>query len=561
MGVPGYFKTLIKKNSKLLKDKITNVEYLFMDYNNIIHTAYQEYLKNNILKDMKKSEIQKKIISYIINKTLYIVNNIVKPVKLLYIAMDGVPPKAKMEQQRMRRYKKIYMDKLKKDLKKKYNLESTVWFDSNQISPGTIFMDKLSKELKKNKNKFLVEKIIISDTLERGEGEHKIINYIKENIEKKNNICIYGDDADLIFLVMTLTNIGKNINIMKSQSLNDENLEFGYLNVYEISENFYKYMEIEKKQKNKFLNDYIFLMMIFGDDFVKHLPGLNIRKHHKLIIDIYKKDYKKFREYLTKKIENKIFVNKRFLLNIFEKLGKLENKFLRQKQHFLTKSDKKISNINDSYESEMNYLEHGFIFEEDHPLYEIYKNDFNKIDYYSYSWKKNYYNHFFDNSRISEIMKNDYNKFRSLICREYFKSWKFTIEYYLCGVPDYKYYYPYSVAPFISDIYTNLKYLKLDMNNIKFNKKNNGVCYCPLEQLLIIMPPQMKNSLPKICKKIMSKKELKNNFPTTFKLNVVDGLKYIYSEPILNEINEKEIFSEIEKNLKLLNNAEKKRLV
>ena len=118
--------------------------------------------------------------------------------------MDGVPPRAKMEQQRLRRYKKVYTEQLKSILKKKYNIENNLYFDSNQISPGTIFMDKLSKHLKKNKQRFNVKDVIISDTLEVGEGEHKILGYIKENIENKSNICLYGDDADLIFLMMSL---------------------------------------------------------------------------------------------------------------------------------------------------------------------------------------------------------------------------------------------------------------------------------------------------------------------------------------------------------------------
>ena len=52
-----------------------------------------------------------------------------------------------MEQQRLRRYKKVY-EQLKSELKK-YNIENNMYFDSNQISPGAIFMDKLSKYLKK----------------------------------------------------------------------------------------------------------------------------------------------------------------------------------------------------------------------------------------------------------------------------------------------------------------------------------------------------------------------------------------------------------------------------
>ena len=561
MGVPGYFKTLLKDNSNLLHLSLNNIDYFLMDYNNIIHTAYQEYLKITEINNMKKSEIQKGILEYIFNKTLYIVNNIVMPTSTLFIAMDGVPPRAKMEQQRLRRYKKVYTDNLKKNIKNKYKLNCETYFDSNQISPGTVFMDKLSKKLKKGKNKFNVKNVIISDTLELGEGEHKIMNYIKENIENKSNICVYGDDADLIFLMMSLK-LGDNVNIMKSQSLS-ENIEFGYLNINEVCRDFCKYMDVEDCKKYKVLNDYIFIMMIFGDDFVKTIPSINIRKNYKLLLDIYKKNYKKNGEYLTKKVENKIYVNKRFLIDIFEVLVKLENKFLRYKQNILTKTDKKIDNLNESYEDEINYLEHGYIFNDDHILYNIYEDDFSKFNYYSETWKKDYYKYFFENTKSGEILKNNYNKFRSCICKEYLKSWKFAIQYYMSGIPDWKYYYPYRVAPFASDILTNLKYRNMDINYINFNSnKEEIICpYCPLKQLLIIMPPQMKKSLPKICRKVMNQNKLKKYFPQIFKLDVVNGLKYIYSEPILNEINDEEIFSEILKHLDCLNNAEKKRLL
>ena len=102
----------------------------------------------------------------------------------------------------------------------------------------------------------------------------------------------------------------------------------------------------------------------------------------------------------------------------------------------------------------------------------------------------------------------------SEICKEYLKSWKYAIQYYLCGVPDWKYYYSYRVAPFASDILTNLKYRNMDMNTINFSKSNAVCNYCPLEQLLIIMPPQMKKSLPKICNKIMSERKLNTTHNT-----------------------------------------------
>ena len=101
------------------------------------------------------------------------------------------------------------------------------YFDSNVISPGTLFMQKLSKELEKTikAKKFNVNKVILSDTSVVGEGEHKIIPYIKKNIKEKSEICIYGDDADLIFLSMTLLDKEHSIKIMKSQSLEDTNFE------------------------------------------------------------------------------------------------------------------------------------------------------------------------------------------------------------------------------------------------------------------------------------------------------------------------------------------------
>ena len=36
-------------------------------------------------------------------------------------------------------------------------------------------------------------------------------------------------------------------------------------------------------------------MMIFGDDFIKNLPSLNIRRNYNLLLDIYKKIIKRMR--------------------------------------------------------------------------------------------------------------------------------------------------------------------------------------------------------------------------------------------------------------------------
>ena len=86
---------------------------------------------------------------------------ITRPKKLLYMAVDGVAPRAKMNQQRARRFRAAQerdeaaaeMSKLKaeweaegKKLPPKQALSAP--FDSNVITPGTRFMKELSDALK-----------------------------------------------------------------------------------------------------------------------------------------------------------------------------------------------------------------------------------------------------------------------------------------------------------------------------------------------------------------------------------------------------------------------------
>ena len=562
MGVPGYFKTLIMQNPDLLyfNSKEHN-DYLFMDYNNIIHTAYQEYLKKMDTKLDKKTKatIEKEIIKFVIEKTIYIVTKIVKPTKLLFIAMDGTPPRGKMEQQRCRRFKSVLDISIKQKLKKKHKMNTKIYFDSNCISPGTLFMQKLSKELEKTikAKKFNVNKVILSDTSVVGEGEHKIIPYIKKNIKEKSEICIYGDDADLIFLSMTLLDKEHSIKIMKSQSLEDTNFEeikLAYLNVTKASDMFFEFVNVEHAEKIRILYDYIFFMIMFGDDFVKRLPGLNIKWHHENVLKIYRSYFTENKKHLIKIKNKKFTINKNFLIHILIELSKMENKLLLNNQNKIKKDCKKpFFNRKqlDGYMLDLEIQEKSLFCQKENMFYNEYKDLFDIIDYSKekHVWKKQYYNYFFD-------MKNkNYNNERSKICIDYLKSWKFTFEYYMSGTPpSWTYYYPYRVAPFISDIITNLRFQNNNLNNLEFTL---GTPYTPLQQLLIIMPPQMKNNLPKECVKIMNK--FKEYFPTTFKLDALAGLIYIYSEPLLTEFNEKEVLDELEKTKSKLTNAEKNR--
>jgi len=86
---------------------------------------------------------------------------IVKPSKILYLAIDGVAPRAKMNQQRSRRFRTALDAQEKAErttsIKTKWAAEgikftdrpteAVTGFDSNVITPGTEFMANLSKAL------------------------------------------------------------------------------------------------------------------------------------------------------------------------------------------------------------------------------------------------------------------------------------------------------------------------------------------------------------------------------------------------------------------------------
>ena len=59
---------------------------------------------------------------------------------------------------------------------------------------------------------------------------------------------------------------------MKSQSLEETNFEeigLAYLDISKASDMFFEYIGVEHAEKIRILYDYIFIMILFGDDFVK----------------------------------------------------------------------------------------------------------------------------------------------------------------------------------------------------------------------------------------------------------------------------------------------------
>jgi 5'-3' exoribonuclease 1 len=146
-----------------------------------------------------------------------IITQIVKPQVSVYMAIDGVAPRAKLNQQRSRRFRSAKdMAEATKDMPKEKdeagNLKGPNVFDSNCITPGTEFMARVSETIKYFIRKKIKEdpiwrnlKIIFSGHEIPGEGEHKIMEHIRmmrnqPGYQPNTRHCIYGQDADLIML-------------------------------------------------------------------------------------------------------------------------------------------------------------------------------------------------------------------------------------------------------------------------------------------------------------------------------------------------------------------------
>lgn len=509
MGVPSLFRTLVNSFPNIIYwDETKNVDYLLLDYNCLIHHCVH----------LAKSDKDEDIIDKVIEYTTHIVN-IIQPNKVLYIAIDGTVPMGKMYKQRNRRYKKIYDDRTLSKLKNKWSVENKS-FDTTCISPGTEFMSKLSNRIKNyiqigafhtqnNKSKYT---IIFSDSSVPGEGEFKIFEFIR-NIVGDKQCVIYGLDADLIMLSIISKING--ILLLREAIKDDVTTEFEYFDIDVTKLSFLKHYQLLSHDTDTVFEDLNILLMLGGNDFVQSFINTRIRENG------FKKLMKAYTALIDQNIQNKYLYDK-------------ENESVN-----MTAFSKLIELLLIDESTEM-FLESRikpyFAKKEDIVTYEQDKSNYEHLHY---SCKNNMEHHLFDQytslmkskaDTIVDVYKihyfngNDINQ----VCNEYIKSIIWTINYYKGKILSHDFYYKYSCAPFMEDL---IEYLKRNKNIvIEFEK---GTFYSPLEQLLIILPYESRHLLPLSYALMIKETEIIQNF----KLDMIDGLKNIYSEPILPDIN------------------------
>lgn len=483
MGIPSIYRQIIKKyNSDIIISKITNEENikLFFDFNACIHYVLnlmnnEKTKDNNILYNDFEREYINNIIKYLID----IIKNVNKNgnLKEVYICTDGVVPRSKMIQQRLRRFK---------------NFNPNCIFDRNAISPGTNFMKNLSiniNEFVKN-NEFENIKFVYFDDTNEGEGEQIVF----KNINKNNDNClnvIYSLDADVIML--SLLNCNKNVYLLREKQEfekndiiceNDELYHFLNINklrkyIYEMNEELLSYIN-----KSELMTDLIFLYFFLGNDFVPHLKEINIYKNGlELLNDNYKISIYKYKTSLVNiDINNNITINSKVLIDILSNISNNENYLV-----------KKNSN----------------------------RFDLKIINYEDVNWKKKHNKYYFKYESIDKV------------CKNYVESLKWTIEYYVKNeVPHWNWYYKYMYGPVLSEVVEYLR--RTDINNVKIEEENERVSVD--QQLFMILPKESSYLMKEEYRKYIDN-ELEEYFPIKYRLNKVNCHAKWQHTPILPDID------------------------
>jgi len=601
MGIPSYFVQIVKKHRNIIstlnyfkqkqlkRSNNQNIDNLFLDSNSIIYDSVR--LVNSSDVSIISQKVIEKIEEYI---------SLIKPTNTIMIAFDGVAPVAKLEQQRIRRYKSwyqneiynsIFFPELSSDASSELSKEKKKpvdAFNTACITPGTVFFKKLNniilKHFKQAENKYNVKNIIISTSDEVCEGEHKIFDYIRKNSEanmQQVNV-VYGLDADLIMLSIIHLSHNPNIYLFRETpefiKYIDNTLEPNetyLLNIPELAKNLPLNSKnisnfsvfVDKNSEpwdiyNEFENipifDYIFLCFFLGNDFLPHFPSVNIRSGG---IDKLVEAY------------NAVIDDKTYLINGSEKTINWNNVFkiveyLANKEEQHLKKETLLRDKREKFHYSEETPEQKYAKFEAIPNYE---RDLEKyINPFKTNWQNRYYKALFSNLSTTEMnprtppaatqkgqglgMSEGYNSTIKNICINYLEGLEWTFKYYISECPDWRWCYKYSYPPLFQDLYKfMIEENMVEKNMVEGTERNKNVEFVThknknpvtsLVQLCYVLPRKSLNLLPKNIQKVLkTKKWHPNNCEFTWAY-----CKYFWEcHPDLPEIDINELEGLLEK--------------
>lgn len=497
MGIPFYFYVITQTHQGILSGKPPfQPAGIYFDFNGAIYQAVHKLVKNQL--PLNNNSIASETIAYLdwlLKEGVAAGNNI-----NVGVCLDGVAPRAKMMQQRKRRFMGMFRGLLDE--------KETSW-DTCAISPGTEFMDVMAKYLRERAKGD--KDMWVSPADEPGEGEHKIFQKLEE-VPDTSPTLIYGLDADLIML--SLVSHRRNIYLMREVTQAgipnncpavSANAPFVYVNIDSlragILENVrqhYKWPvsddaihDTYNNEAKQWIETYIVLCFLLGNDFLPPLPALTLKNEG---LDIVLRAYGRIRKGRELVSDSKI--NWDVLAALIEDLSTVED-----------------DRVHAACAANMERHCHAREPVEFYPSLPQNRDPVVKeILYSTGNWRINYYMGLFDIRRVNvpQVMRESTIKYLKGLC------WVFN--YYTRRPKDVMWFYPYGYAPTALDLVNTLQ-----SENVGWDvgKQSDREFVDPVVQLLSILPPTSVNLLPPNARGFMQDDAhgCRHFYPSNFKVH------------------------------------------
>uniref|UniRef100_A0A665UL50 5'-3' exoribonuclease n=1 Tax=Echeneis naucrates TaxID=173247 RepID=A0A665UL50_ECHNA len=560
MGVPAFFRWLSRKYPSIIvhcveekgrecngvripvdttKPNPNEVEFdnLYLDMNGIIHPCTHPEDKPA---PKNEDEMMVAIFEYI--DRLF---NIVRPRRVLYMAIDGVAPRAKMNQQRSRRFRAskegVELTEEKSRMREEIISrggylppeEIKERFDSNCITPGTEFMDNLAHCLRyyvadrlSNDPGWRNVTVFLSDASVPGEGEHKIMDFIRRQRALISVFSIYCQGT-------AREKQGQHDEFADTMPVAEQ--EFIFIRLCVLREYLARELTMASLpftfDFERSVDDWVFMCFFVGNDFLPHLPSLEIREGAiDRLVNIYKDVVHKTGGYLTQNG----YVNLERVEMIMQAVGVAEdNIFKKRKEDDVRVCSSQSFELCDIKYQEQ-YLSSSILADDLIFLFSLAGNEGAEnrgvkrkaedsdsepepedvVRLWEEGWKQRYYKTKFD----VDVMDED---FRKKVVRSYVEGLCWVLRYYYQGCASWKWYFPFHYAPFASDF--------KDIKDMFTEFEKGTKPFKPLEQLMGVFPAASGNFLPETWRTLMTSpvSSIIDFYPDDFAIDL-NGKKYAW---------------------------------
>jgi 5'-3' exoribonuclease 2 len=464
----------------------------------------------------------------------------VRPKKCLVLTIDGVAPRSKMNQQRARRFRAAterrenaeiaqqMVNVVVQNHKLPQPIVPKARWDHNVITPSTPFMERVAAVLEW----YIVSRlntddpiwreltVVLSDAHVPGEGEHKIMHYIRSlraepDYDPNTSHLIQGMDADLICLGLSTheANVGILRNVMNRETFKPEPNRFCVFNLRTFRNLLHRdFGAVARKSDfERVIDDFVFLCFFIGNDFLPHMPLVDIKcRGIETMLDHYVRNFDDFGHLTRGGLI--VFTRLRTFLEGF--VSSKMDTLLELKDHKVVVRERAQRNLDERIELLRQSMRHALsqlapdrsnAVEVSQEVFRCYVETTKEqtrfvggkfplpFEYGAPGYRDAYYRAKMgftlpEGTDIDPAAREAFEADVERCCREYLRGMQWVMRYYTVGCPSWEWFYPYYYAPLLEDV---VRYCH-DIDD----EMRLGEPLHPVEQLLAVMPRESYHALP-----------------------------------------------------------------